>query len=190
MKIQPYENKENGNFFIVPTVILPPPDTEEYRIKKNTVRMEHEKVIKSRGNHYEFFAELKKAFIQKMGTDIPFSRRASEYFKIKTVFPVEHVHFEFLYPEDSSCIFVALHLEQKKEDAKKLLNSIFTKVPDWKEIPGIELDENWEYGIQLSIKHERNDEDEKDTIEWAVENMKILYETFNPVLENIKQEGY
>lgn len=46
VEIQPYKDK-TGNLFIVPTVILPTPDTEEYRIKRNRVRIEHEEKIYS-----------------------------------------------------------------------------------------------------------------------------------------------
>jgi predicted transport protein len=46
VEIQPYKDK-TGNLFIVPKVILPTPDTEEYRIKRNRVRMEHEKILHS-----------------------------------------------------------------------------------------------------------------------------------------------
>lgn len=190
VKIQPYKNQKTDDLFIVPTVILPTPDTEDYRIKKNTVRLEHEKIIKSRGNHYPFFADLKKAFIEKMGVNILFSRRGAEFYKIRTAFPVNQVHFEFLYPEDSLHIFVALHLEPSNEENKRLLKAILKKIPDWKKIPGLKLDENWTYGIQFSIEHDCNNEEENDTIDWAVENMKVLHTTFNPILESINQEGY
>ncbi len=190
VKIQPYKDKNTGHLFIVPTVILPPSNTEDYRIKRNTVRMEHEKIIRSRGNHYQFFADLKEAFIHEMGNNIAFSRQGKNYYKIKTVFPADRVHFEFVYPEDSSRIYVALHLEPCNDENKKLLNSILEKTPDWNKVPGIQLDENWKYGIQFSVKYDCTDKDENEIIDWAVEKMKLMYTTFNPVLEAINKEGH
>lgn len=185
--IQPYKDKK-GNFFIVPTVILPPPNTEEYRIKKNKVRIEHEKRIVSRGNHCQFFADLKEAFNEKMEENVLFSKPGKEYYKIKTAFPVDQVHFEFLYPDDSSFIITALHLEPNNDENKKLLKAIMEKAPDWQKISGIKLDENWKYGIQFSIEFDCTNKEENEIIEWAVGKMKILYTTFNPVLEAIKKE--
>ncbi len=190
VKIQPYKNQKTDNFFIVPTVILPPPDTEEYRIKKNTVRMEHEKIIGSRENHHCFFADLKEAFIEKMGENVSFSRQGRDFYKIKTVFPVDQVHFEFVYPENSSHIYAALHLEPSNDKNKELLKDILKKIPDWQKIAGLQLDENWKYGIQFSIDHDCNGKEENEIIDWAVENMKLLYTAFNPVLESINKERY
>lgn len=48
VSIQPYMDKAKGSFYLVPTVILPPPDTDEYRIRKNEVRKELE--AKKRAN--------------------------------------------------------------------------------------------------------------------------------------------
>lgn len=190
VKIQPYKEKNTGHLFIVPTVILPPPDTEDYRIKRNTVRIEHEKIIKSHGKYYQFFASLKEAFIEEMGYNIAFSRQAKDYYKIKTVFPPDQVHFEFMCSDDPSCICVALHLEPKNDENKKLLTSIRERTLNWDKIPGIKLDENWKYGIQFSIKYDCADKEENEIIDWAVKNMKVLYTTFNPILESINQEGY
>jgi hypothetical protein len=42
VRIQPYKDENTGSLYLIPTVILPPPNTEDYRIKKNEIRREQE----------------------------------------------------------------------------------------------------------------------------------------------------
>lgn len=190
VKIQPYRDDSTGNFYLVSTVILPPPNTEDYRIKRNKVRKEQEKAIMSRGNHYEFFALLRDSFNSHMNKQMPFTRRGSEYYKIKTTFPLDTAHFEFYYSNDSSYFSVGLHFESTKEENQRIAEAVKTKAPDWESINGIVYKPDWRWGINFHIGCDCINLEEEELLKVAVENMKKLYDCFNPALEAVYNETY
>lgn len=189
VRIQPYNDKDTGSLYLVPTVILPPPNTEDYRIKKNEVRKEQEKAIKSRGNHYEFFAALKDSLNSLMNKQMPFSRRGRVYYKIRTIFPLDVAHFEFYYSDDSSYFSVGLHFESSKEINQRIAEAVKKKASDWESIQGIVYDPDWSVGINFHINMDCINLEDEMILKVAVENMKKLYDCFNPALEVIYNEG-
>lgn len=189
VRIQPYKDEHTDSFYLVPIVILPPPNTEDYRIKRNSVRKEQEKAVKSRGNHYEFFAQLKDSFNNVMNGQIQFSRRRREYYRIKTVFQLDIAHFEFYYSNDSSYFAVCLHFETSREENLRLAEAVKKKAPGWESIPGIVYQPEWEHGVSFHIDCDCTLGEEK-LLEIAVQNMKKLYDCFNPALEVIYKEHH
>jgi hypothetical protein len=188
VRIQPYKDVDTGSLFIVPTVILPPPNTEDYRIKTTAVRKEQENKIKSKGNHYDFFTKLKVSLNNLMNTQMPFSSKIGvQYYKIKTIFPLNIAHFEFNYLPDSSYFAVGLHFESSKEENMRIIEALIKKVPDWESIQGIVYEPDWRWGINFHIDCDVNLGEEK-LFEIAVENMKKLYYFFNPALEAVYNE--
>lgn len=190
VSIQPYKDEKTSSFYLVPTLILPPPNTEDYMIKRTAVRKEQEKTIKSREYDYSFFEKLNVLFNTCMQKEMPFSRTRGKTYKIKTSFPPETAHFEFYYSDDSSSFGVGLHFESSKEENKKLAEAVKEKASNWKSIQGINYDPKWRWGISFYVEWKCNDYDEEKLLELAVKKMKELYDCFNPALEAVYKDLY
>lgn len=188
VSIQPYKDEKTSSFYIVPTIILPPPNTEDYRIKRTAVRKEQEETIKSRGYNYFFFERLNVLFNKCMQKEMPFSRTRGKTYKIRTPFPLETAHFEFYYTDNSLSFGVGLHFESSKEENKKLAEAVKEKASNWESIQGINYDSKWRWGISFHVEWKCSDYDEEELLELAVEKMKELYDCFNPALEAVHSE--
>ncbi|MCK4583146.1 DUF4268 domain-containing protein [Candidatus Bathyarchaeota archaeon] len=146
--------------------------------------------LRSRDNKWKYIlSEIKERFLNK-APDVNISRPGKEYLKIWTIFD-KKIHYEWYVWEDEDgkyLIDVALHLEYKEpdrnlkilNDLKKLEKKINTDIGE----PIKYADENKTW-IQIYVNRELEYDNLDEIINWAVEKMIILYESINPILNNI-----
>jgi len=185
VEFKPY-NLENNKLCFASTILIPIPNTDEYRINPKVTTNSPADLTVSQKRYLDFYKDLAKR-INKLDPTIEANPEPKNYCQIPTEFG--SIHFEWIIhkrPQDS--LEVALHIERNLESSRKILNNLSKYTAEIEEKTGCKAKaEMWgKRWARIYIEKPENEMTEELKI-WAVQKMKQLIDVLQPKLSLMKE---
>jgi hypothetical protein len=166
-------------------ILIPLPEAKDFIIRSERKETAERTLNATQIERLEFWNDLTK----KMNNLLPLTYAPSKprmYCYIPT--NISNIHFEWLFHGRSNGLGVELHFENKMKEVNIAnIEKIEKLIPILEQRTGeqVIIQKNWgKYGARIYI--EKNGENKSEELKnWAVEKMKIFYDTLLPELKKI-----
>ena len=185
VKLTPYELNDSTIAF-ESGILIPLPEAKDFIIQSERKEKIERELSATQKEYVEFWNDL----IKKMDMLLPLSYaspRPKSYYQIQTNLP--NIHFEWGFHGRSKNGFgVELHFEDKKKESNKIIIEKiekFSKILEQRTGERVIIQKDWgkSWG---KIYIEKDDGSISEELKiWAVEKMKIFYDTLQPELDKI-----
>lgn len=189
VKITPYINDETA-LTVESSIIIPIPDAKEYLIQVEKKELSEGSQSLSKQEYLEFYADI----VSKLGDRIPDNYPKPlprNYYTISS--GLSNVHYEWIFRgRPRNAFSVELHFE----NSDKLLNqkqlvrlASLQKTLEERTGENVIITKEWgRKWAKISIEKKTGEMSEELRV-WAVNNMIIFFEVFQPEIDRLKKSG-